>query len=101
MRLPPTAARLKLIFLFEIKAQFERNYIYSYNYNERYAKDISRKIRSSQKLRGNAGEPLAPPPYGYKRNPENPKQWIIDDEAAEVIRDTSRGLGDVYKRQYV
>ncbi len=54
--------------------------------NEWYAKDISRKIRSSQKLRGNAGEPLAPPPYGYKCNPENPKQWIIDDEAAEVVR---------------
>lgn len=54
--------------------------------NEWYAKDISRKIRSSQKLRGNAGEPLAPPPYGYRRDPENPKQWLIDDEAAEVVR---------------
>ena len=30
--------------------------------NEMYAKDISRKVRSSQRLRGNAGEPLSPPP---------------------------------------
>lgn len=54
--------------------------------NEWYAKDISRKIRSSQKLRGNSGEPLAPPPYGYRCDSENPKQWLIDDEAAEVVR---------------
>ena len=33
--------------------------------NELYARDISRKIRSSHRLRGNAGEPLSPPPYGY------------------------------------
>ena len=33
--------------------------------NEMMARDISRKVRSSHKLRGNAGEPLSPPPYGY------------------------------------
>ena len=38
------------------------------------------------KLRGNAGDPLCLPPYGYKKDPENPKQWIIDEEAAEVVR---------------
>lgn len=54
--------------------------------NEWYAKDISRKIRSSKKIRGNAGEPLGPPPYGYMKDPENPKQWIIDEAAAEVVR---------------
>lgn len=54
--------------------------------NEWYAKDISRKVRSSKKLRGNAGDPLCMPPYGYKKNPENPRQWIIDPEAAEVVR---------------
>ena len=55
--------------------------------NEMYAKDISRKIRSSHKLRGSAGEPLAPPPYGYIKDPENKKRWIIDEEAAEIVRD--------------
>lgn len=39
--------------------------------NEMYARDISRKVRSSHRLRGNAGEPLPQPPYGYLKNPEN------------------------------
>ena len=54
--------------------------------NEMYAKDISRKVRSSHRLRGNAGEPLAPPPYGYVKDPENKKKWIIDPDATEVVR---------------
>lgn len=58
--------------------------------NEMYAKDISRKVRSSQRLRGNAGEPLSPPPYGYRKSPENKKKWVIDPEAAEVVREVFR-----------
>ena len=54
--------------------------------NEMYAKDISRKVRSSHRLRGNAGEPLSQPPYGYVKDPENKKRWIIDPDAAEVVR---------------
>ena len=54
--------------------------------NEMYARDISKKIRSSHRLRGNAGEPLSQPPYGYKKDPQNKKKWIIDPEAAEVVR---------------
>lgn len=53
--------------------------------NEWYARDISRKVRSSQRLRGNAGEPLCQPPYGYMKSPDNPKQWVIDEEAKEVV----------------
>ncbi len=58
--------------------------------NEMYAKDISRKVRSSHRLRGNAGEPLSQPPYGYMKSPENKKKWIIDPDAAEVIKDIFR-----------
>ena len=54
--------------------------------NEWYARDISRKIRSSQRLRGNAGVPLSLPPYGYVKSPDNPKYWIVDEEAAAVVR---------------
>ena len=54
--------------------------------NEMYARDISRKVRSSHRLRGNAGEPLSPPPYGYMKSPDNPKHWIIDEDAAKVVR---------------
>ena len=58
--------------------------------NELYARDISRKIRSSHRLRGNAGEPLSPPPYGYIKSSENKKKWIIDPEAAQIVRDIFR-----------
>lgn len=54
--------------------------------NEMYARDISRKIRCSHRLRGNMGEPLSQPPYGYMKSPENKKKWIIDPEAAEIVR---------------
>lgn len=54
--------------------------------NEMYARDISRKIRCSHRLRGNMGEPLSQPPYGYMKSPENKKRWIIDPEAAEIVK---------------
>lgn len=54
--------------------------------NQWYAKDISRKIRSVKRMKGNAGEPLSTqPPYGYMRDP-NSKFWIVDEEAAEIVR---------------
>lgn len=58
--------------------------------NEMYARDISRKVRSSHRLRGNAGEPLSQPPYGYVKSPENKKKWIVDAEAAQVVQDIFR-----------
>ena len=54
--------------------------------NEMYARDISKKIRSSHRLRGSMGEPLSQPPYGYVKSPENKKKWIIDPEAATVVK---------------
>ena len=54
--------------------------------NEMYARDISRKVRSAHRIRGNSGEPLAQPPYGYLKSPENKKRWIVDPDAAAVVR---------------
>ena len=54
--------------------------------NELYAKDISKKIRSANRIRGRLGEPLGPPIYGYKRDPDNKKKWIVDPEAADVVK---------------
>lgn len=54
--------------------------------NEMYARDISKKIRSSHRLRGSMGEPLSQPPYGYMKSPENKKKWIIDPEAATIVK---------------
>ena len=54
--------------------------------NEMYARDISKKVRSSHRLRGNMGEPLSQPPYGYMKNSDGSKSWVIDEEAAAVVR---------------
>ena len=55
-------------------------------FNEWYARDISKKRRISNKIKGNAGEPMGQPPYGYIKDPENPKRWIVDEEAAQIVR---------------
>jgi site-specific DNA recombinase len=55
-------------------------------FNEWYARDISKKRRISNKIKGNAGEPMGQPPYGYVKDPNDPKYWIVDDEAAQVVR---------------
>ena len=66
-------------------------------FNEWYARDISKKRRISNKIKGNAGEPMGQPPYGYIKDPNDPKHWIVDDEAAQVVRRvysmTVEGLG--------
>lgn len=56
-------------------------------FNEFFAKDTSRKIRAVQKVKGERGERLTVHvPYGYMKNPENPKEWMIDEEAAQVVK---------------
>lgn len=55
--------------------------------NEWYAKDTSKKIRAVMKSKGEAGEHLCiNPPYGYMKDPENKKRWIVDEEAATVVK---------------
>lgn len=54
--------------------------------NEYYAKDISKKRRIVNKMKGNAGVPLSPSPYGYIKNPDDPRFWVVEPEAAEVVR---------------
>ena len=56
--------------------------------NEFYVKDSSKKVKASMKQKGESGEYLTTnPPYGYMKDPDNPKRhWVIDDEAAAVVR---------------
>ena len=55
--------------------------------NEWYAKDTSKKIRSTFKAKGEAGKHVASsPPYGYMKDPNDKNRWIVDEEAAEVVR---------------
>ena len=60
-------------------------------FNEYYARDISKKRK------GNSGIPLSPPPYGYIKDPDNPKFWIVDPEPAEVVRRIYRMALDGYE----
>lgn len=55
-------------------------------FNEWYARDISKKRRISYKIKGNAGIPIGPPPYGYILRPDGSGLWDIDEEAAAVLR---------------
>ena len=55
-------------------------------FNEWYARDISKKRRISNKIKGNSGEPMGSPPSGYMKNPDDSKHWLIDEEAAAVVR---------------
>ena len=56
-------------------------------FNEFFARDTSRKIRAVQKAKGERGLPLTTNvPYGYVKDPDDPKHWIIDPEAAAVVK---------------
>lgn len=56
--------------------------------NEWYAKDTSKKIRAVFKAKGQSGKPLSfNPPYGYLKSPDDKDQWIVDEKAAEIVRE--------------
>jgi len=54
--------------------------------NELYLKDLSRKLRSSQRIKSKQGYAIGLPPIGYKSDSDEPKRWIIDEEGAEIVR---------------
>lgn len=55
--------------------------------NEYYAKDISKKIKSTFKAKGESGKHVASsPPYGYLKDSGDKNQWVIDEEAAPIVR---------------
>ena len=56
-------------------------------FNEWHAKNTSQKVRNVFKNKGMSGVPLTTnPPFGYMKNPDNTKEWIIDEEAAKTVR---------------
>lgn len=68
--------------------------------NEWYAKDTSKKIRAVFKAKGQSGKPLCTnPPYGYIKDPKDKNHWIVDEVAAEVVKEifhlSMQGLGPV------
>ena len=56
-------------------------------FNDFYARDTNKKIRAVMRAKGNAGEHLCSnPPYGYMKDPADKKKWIVDEEAAEIVK---------------
>lgn len=56
-------------------------------FNDWFARDTSKKIRAVFKAKGQSGKPLTTnPPYGYMKNENDKNHWVIDDEAAAVVR---------------
>jgi DNA invertase Pin-like site-specific DNA recombinase len=56
--------------------------------NEMYAKDCSKKIKAVFKAKGNSGKHLGTfPPFGYVKSTEDKNQWVIDYDAAEIVKE--------------
>lgn len=55
-------------------------------FNDFYAKDTSKKVRSVMKARGISGKHLGGPPYGYRSDPQDKDHWILDEDAAPVVK---------------
>lgn len=56
-------------------------------FNEWYAAQTSKKIRAVWQSKASRGERISSAiPYGYMKSEDNPKQWLIDPVAAEVVR---------------
>ena len=56
--------------------------------NEMYAKDCSRKIKAVVKAKGNSGKHISSfPPLGYIKDPEDKEKWIVDEEAALIVKE--------------
>jgi len=55
--------------------------------NEWYLRDLSKKQRAAIKVKGESGKPTSNSAiYGYKKDPNDKYHWLIDEEAAEVVR---------------
>ena len=55
--------------------------------SEWYARDISKKVKTGIRTKGTSGKPIATEaPYGYVKDPDNKDFWLVDEEAAEVVR---------------
>lgn len=70
--------------------------------NEWYAKDTSKKIRAVMRVKGNAGEHLTVNPiFGYMKSPEDKKQWIRDEDAAQVVYEIGLYVMEGYGPQQI
>ncbi len=56
-------------------------------FNEWHAQNTSQKVRNVFKSKGMSGAPLTTnPPFGYFKDPADKNKWIVDEDAAKIVR---------------
>ena len=55
-------------------------------FNEWYPKTTSKKVKQVKRSKAMNGEHLGAAPFGYLKNPDDPKRWLVDEEAAAIVR---------------
>ena len=55
-------------------------------FNDFYAKDTNKKVRAVMKAKGTSGKHLGGPPYGYRADPQDKNHWILDEDAAPIVK---------------
>jgi hypothetical protein len=55
-------------------------------FNQMFAQDTSKKIRATLQSKGKSEHLTSIPPYGFMKNPNDPKRWLVDEEAAAVVQ---------------
>ena len=55
-------------------------------FNDFYAKDTSKEVRAVMKSKGTSGKHLGKPSYGYRADPQDKDHWIMDEEAAPIVK---------------
>ena len=68
---------------------------------------MSPKMRSALKIKNSQGYAIGHAPLGYKKDPDNPKRWIIDEEAIDVVRhifkqsESVNGIAKILKKEKI
>ena len=61
--------------------------------NEWYAKDMSRKMKSTLKIKNSQGYAIGQPPLDYMRDETDKKRWVIDEEGSEIVHHIYKAKG--------
>lgn len=70
----------------EVQTDFDMTPIRNFC-NELYARDTAKKIKSTFRMKGESGKHLTVnPPFGYIKDEKDKDVWLIDEDAAGIIR---------------
>lgn len=70
-------------------------------FNERYIRDISKKIRTNLRYKIEKGEYIGRPPYGYKKSANEKNRLCIDSSTAHIVKEIFKLYRGGYGYQYI